>query len=163
MSFLSQWKFLKSVNHVGVWVLGQGWNSCPFNQGLKCHWVTFLSEASAGLTHSLWLGQQKWFLPKLGHSWIVCLILHGGWLFRTSLSCGHRSYREEEIIKENLRLWHLCRFLGLLNYYKFGALKQQKWLLFFYWRIVDLQCCVSFKCTGKWLRFLFHYRLLYQT
>ena len=48
----------------------------------------------------------------------------------------------------------------------------------FYWAIVNLQCCVSFKCTAKWFSYtyiyivihiyilfqiLFHYRLLQNT
>ena len=43
-------------------------------------------------------------------------------------------------------------------------------ILFFNWSIVDVQCCVSFRCTAKWFSYiyihiflfqiLFHYRLL---
>ena len=27
----------------------------------------------------------------------------------------------------------------------------------FYWRIVDLQCCVSFRCTAQWIRYTYTY------
>ena len=31
----------------------------------------------------------------------------------------------------------------------------------FYWCIVDLQCCVSFRCTAKWYRYIYRYISIY--
>ena len=33
--------------------------------------------------------------------------------------------------------------------------------LLFYWSIVDLQCCVSFKCTAKWFSYTYVYIHIY--
>ena len=36
-----------------------------------------------------------------------------------------------------------------------SACSRLSFFFFFYWSIVDLQCCVCFRCTTKWLTFIY--------
>lgn len=134
MSFLGQWKFLKSVNHVGVRVLGQGCNSCRFNQGAEVALVCFLVKPQQ-ISPIICGWEVKWFLPKLEKPQLDS-VPRSSWqweLFRTSLSCGHHSYREESMRKGKSPFNTSMYFPVAVttNYDKFGALKQQKLLLLF--------------------------------
>lgn len=98
--FLSQWKCLRSVNREDVWVPGQGWNSHPFHWGAKWYWCPFWMKPQqiCPILHN-WDSRSDFFQSWRDPSCTLCLILHGGWLLRTSLSCGYYAYREEAMSK----------------------------------------------------------------
>ena len=54
-----------------------------------------------------------------------------------------------------LFLLHCQPFLCFPSSYTTAS--PQSYFLNFYWSIVDLQCCVSFRCTAKWISYTYTY------
>ena len=75
-----------------------------------------------------------------GSNWCLCQ-------FSMSRSCVHIPRKAEPL---------LLKFsTGMDNPYYFPMSVFK--LTYFYWSIVDSQCCVSFRCTAKW----FHFYIIY--
>ena len=52
-----------------------------------------------------------------------------------------------------LTTWHWFFFVCLFVFFLY--FKDTCFLKKFYWDIVDLQCCVSFSCTAKWVNYTY--------
>lgn len=53
---------------------------------------------SAPILHN-WDSRSDFFQSWRDRSWTLCLVLHGSWLLRISLSCGHYACRKEAMNK----------------------------------------------------------------
>ena len=73
-----------------------------------------------------------------------CLI----WLITGSLNLFKKYFSVWCSFSICFYLTFLCSYSGVrvfCNYY------------FFYWSIVDLHCCISFRCTAKWFSYIYMY------
>ena len=58
--------------------------------------------------------------------------------------------------------WSLMLLFSFISSLLFHLIKNPKFLKnLFYWSVADLQCCVNFCCTAKWLRYIYIHSFSY--
>ena len=86
--------------------------------------------------------------PILASLTVHCLFSFACFTHKTVSPPDMRTLLSPHCAIQYLTLQYLIHFFQFLNDF-----------IFFYWSMVDLQCCVNFCCTAKWLSYTYKYIL----